>query len=85
MPSWRTRGRAPSSAGPRQPRLSSHHIYSGGLLEHTLSVVRLLDRAAAHYQGIDRDLLITGGILHDIGKIHEFPLERMVDTAMRGD
>jgi 3'-5' exoribonuclease len=45
----------------------------------------LLDRAAAHYQGIDRDLLITGGILHDIGKIHEFPLERMVDTAMRGD
>jgi len=69
--------RAPAAKG-------FHHIYIGGLLEHTLSVVRLLDRAAAHYQGIDRDLLITGGILHDIGKIHEFSFDRIVEYSDAG-
>ena len=48
-----------------------HHAYVGGLLEHTLSMVRLLDLMSHHYEGINRDLLITGGILHDIGKIVE--------------
>lgn len=48
-----------------------HHVYIGGLLEHTLSVTRLLALTATHYQGVNRDLLLTGGIIHDIGKIHE--------------
>ncbi len=69
--------RAPAAKG-------FHHIYIGGLLEHTLSVVRLLDLAAAHYQGINRDLLITGGILHDIGKIYEFSFDRIVDYSDAG-
>jgi 3'-5' exoribonuclease len=50
----------------------NHHAYVGGLLEHTLSIARVADALARHYgETIDRDLLITGAILHDIGKIEE--------------
>jgi 3'-5' exoribonuclease len=63
---------------------SFHHNTIGGLLEHTLSVTRLLDRAADHYPGANRDLLITGGILHDIGKVHEFSYDRMVEYTDAG-
>jgi 3'-5' exoribonuclease len=61
-----------------------HHVYLGGLLEHTLSVVRLLELSCARYEGIDRDLLLTGGILHDIGKIYEFSYGRIVDYTDEG-
>ncbi len=69
--------RAPAAKG-------FHHVYIGGLLEHTLSVVRLLAAAADHYPGINRDLLIAGGILHDIGKIYEFSFERIVEYSDAG-
>jgi 3'-5' exoribonuclease len=53
----------------------NHHAYVGGLLEHSLSVAGACDRLAAHYrtQGLelDRDLLLTGALLHDIGKVRE--------------
>jgi len=49
-----------------------HHAYLGGLLEHTVSVTRLLGRICDHYPRLDRDLLITGAILHDVGKLEEF-------------
>jgi 3'-5' exoribonuclease len=61
-----------------------HHVYIGGLLEHTLSVIRLLDQVTKHYQGINRDLLITGGMLHDIGKIYEYTYDRMFDYSDEG-
>ena len=61
-----------------------HHVYLGGLLEHTLSVIRLLDLAARHYTGVNRDLLLTGGILHDIGKIYEFQYDRLIDYSDAG-
>jgi len=61
-----------------------HHIYLGGLLEHTHSVVRLLDQVAAHYPGVNRDLLLAGGILHDIGKIEEFSYDRLVEYSDEG-
>ncbi|HON58931.1 MAG TPA: HD domain-containing protein, partial [Smithella sp.] len=54
------------------------------LLEHTLSVVRLLDMASGHYPELDKDLLITGGILHDIGKIHEFSFSHLIDYTDEG-
>ncbi len=61
-----------------------HHVYIGGLLEHTLSVTRLLNLVCNHYHGLDRDLLLTGGILHDIGKIYEFSYETIVDYTDTG-
>ena len=50
----------------------NHHAYVAGLLEHTISVTRLCETLAAHYGGgIDRDLLVAGALVHDIGKISE--------------
>ncbi len=48
-----------------------HHSYMGGLLEHTLSVTQICDFMSGRYKYINRDLLITGALLHDIGKIYE--------------
>lgn len=61
-----------------------HHVYLGGLLEHTLSVVRLLDMTIQHYQGVNSDLLLTGGLLHDIGKIYEYEYDRLVQYSDEG-
>jgi len=64
---------------------SMHHAYLGGLLEHTLSVAILVDRLIkCHYRGIDRDLLLTGAILHDIGKIDEYEYTTMIDYSTEG-
>ncbi len=49
-----------------------HHAYLGGLLEHTLAVVKVCETMALLYPKVDRDLLITGALLHDIGKIDEY-------------
>jgi 3'-5' exoribonuclease len=61
-----------------------HHAYIGGLLEHTLSMALLADRIAGHYSGVDRDLLIAGTILHDIGKIREFNYKYSIDYSDEG-
>jgi 3'-5' exoribonuclease len=53
-----------------------HHPYLGGLLEHTLSLVKLAHKVGGHYAGIDLDLLQTGAVLHDFGKIDELSYER---------
>ena len=50
---------------------SMHHAYLGGLLEHTLAVTQLAEMLAGFYRLLDRDLLITGALLHDIGKTRE--------------
>jgi 3'-5' exoribonuclease len=61
-----------------------HHAYLGGLLEHTLSICRLIKALSNHYKGVDCDILLTGGILHDIGKIHEFSYETHIDYSDSG-
>ena len=48
-----------------------HHGFSGGLLEHTLSVVHMCDYFSGAYPILNRDLLITAAICHDIGKTKE--------------
>ena len=48
-----------------------HHGFSGGLLEHTLSVTRMCDYFATSYSILNRDLLLSSAILHDIGKLKE--------------
>jgi 3'-5' exoribonuclease len=48
-----------------------HHGFVGGLLEHTLSVVKLCEYYAKNYPIINKDLLITAALFHDIGKVEE--------------
>ncbi len=58
-----------------------HHAMMGGLLYHTLSIVRLAESVCAIYPSIDRELLLSGAILHDIAKIREYTVSStgMVD------
>lgn len=53
-----------------------HHVYLGGLLEHSLAVAQLADDIGRRYPGVQRDLLLTGALLHDIGKVAELCYER---------
>ncbi len=50
---------------------SVHHGFVGGLLEHTLSVVKMCDYFAGYYLSLNRDLLLTAALFHDIGKVKE--------------
>jgi 3'-5' exoribonuclease len=61
-----------------------HHNYLGGLLEHTLSLVRLVLKNASHYDGLNLDLLLTTSILHDIGKVDELTYHRSFDYSDEG-
>jgi len=61
-----------------------HHAWLGGLLEHVVSLLGLADRVAAHYPLLDRDLLVTGVILHDIGKIRELEWDSGFDYTVEG-
>lgn len=61
-----------------------HHVYIGGLLEHTLSVTRLIDKTAGHYPGANRDLLIAGAIIHDIGKTKELTCDGIIEYTDEG-
>jgi 3'-5' exoribonuclease len=68
---------------------SVHHAYAGGLLEHSLSVCRILDKLASHYRAyygpaLSRDLLLLGGLFHDIGKIYELSLDRAAEYTKEG-
>ena len=61
-----------------------HHAYLGGLLEHTLSMALLADKIAGHYSGVDRDMLLAGAVLHDIGKIRELSYTQSIDYTDEG-
>lgn len=61
-----------------------HHVYLGGLLEHTLGVTAICERAAEIYDLADRDLLVTGALLHDIGKTEEYQWSTFFDFSDQG-
>lgn len=62
-----------------------HHAYGGGLLEHTLSVLKLCRLLVSHYHPrLNKSLLITSAILHDIGKIEELSLSPIPDFTDEG-
>ena len=61
-----------------------HHAYIGGLLDHVVSLLKLCDLVARNYPDVDRDLLLTGAFLHDIGKIHELSYARSFAYTTRG-
>ncbi|MFN3697600.1 MAG: 3'-5' exoribonuclease YhaM family protein [Pseudobdellovibrio sp.] len=48
-----------------------HHAHRGGLLEHIVSICKLMDFVGSHYKYLNKDLLFFGAIFHDIGKIWE--------------
>ncbi|MBI5969922.1 MAG: HD domain-containing protein [Deltaproteobacteria bacterium] len=62
-----------------------HHPYLGGLVEHVLSMCGLAASVAGHYKnGVNKDLLMAGAILHDIGKIYELSYRRSFDYTDEG-
>jgi 3'-5' exoribonuclease len=61
-----------------------HHAYIGGLLDHVVSLFRSCDLMCRNYPQINRDLLLTGAFLHDIGKIHELTYNRSFSYTTRG-
>jgi 3'-5' exoribonuclease len=64
---------------------SLHHAFIGGLLDHVVSLFQLCDLACRNYPTmIDRDLLLTGAFLHDIGKVHELTFARSFTYTTRG-
>jgi len=61
-----------------------HHACIGGLLLHSYSVAKLADVVSRHYAGIDRDMLLAGAVLHDIGKIREIEVGAGIDYSDEG-
>ncbi|HLG99192.1 MAG TPA: HD domain-containing protein [Bryobacteraceae bacterium] len=61
-----------------------HHAWFGGLIEHVLSMCHLCRMTAAHYRYVDLDLLLTGAILHDVGKVAELTYERTFGYSSEG-
>ena len=61
-----------------------HHARIGGLLEHTLAVTRLCSVLCERYPKLDRDLVVTGAVLHDIGKVREFDITTNIRTSTEG-
>lgn len=61
-----------------------HQPYIGGLLEHTINVVRICLKFTDMYNFLDYDLLLTGAILHDVGKVDEFDYRRTIDYSTAG-
>ncbi|MDX2018501.1 MAG: HD domain-containing protein [Planctomycetota bacterium] len=64
---------------------SMHHAYLGGLLEHTLNLLKLADRVCPLYPRINRDLVMMGLFLHDLGKTRELVYDRAFSYTDRGE
>lgn len=61
-----------------------HHAYVGGLLEHTLTVVRLSGMLADAYPDVDRELVLTAALFHDVGKVEELSADLSFDYTDEG-
>ena len=62
-----------------------HQAYRHGLLEHALTVAQAVGAISATFPGIDRDLAVTGALLHDIGKLEAYELDRADGTIEMSD
>jgi 3'-5' exoribonuclease len=77
--------RSAGAAGPAGRGPSGHHAYLGGLLEHTVAVATLALRAAASlHPRLDRDLLLTAALVHDLGKTREFTYGAEIERSAGG-
>ncbi len=61
-----------------------HHAFVGGLLDHVVSLFTVCDLASRNYPQVNRDLLLTGAFLHDIGKLHELSYQRSISYTTKG-
>lgn len=61
-----------------------HHVYLGGLLEHSLAVAALASDISQRYADINRDLLVVGALLHDVGKVAELRYQRSFEYTDAG-
>jgi len=61
-----------------------HHAFVGGLLDHVVSLFTVCDLAARNYPQVNRDLLLSGAFLHDIGKLHELAYQRSITYTTKG-
>lgn len=64
--------------------VKNHHAYHGGLLDHIVSLMEAVDRVCPCYPQIDRDLLLAGAFLHDVGKIDELAYEQELAYSDEG-
>ena len=64
---------------------SVHHAWLGGLLEHVVSLLSLIDQVAPLYPLLNVDLLVTGAILHDIGKTRELTWQMGISYSLEGE
>ena len=74
---WKTFKNAPAAK-------QFHHAYIGGLLEHTLGVADFVETACKIQPSLERDLAITGALLHDIGKIEEMKATSTIEYTPKG-
>lgn len=65
--------------------ISHHHNYVGGNLEHTVGVIRLCQNICEMYPNINKDLLLCGALLHDIGKLKEYVYAAAIDVTEEGN
>jgi len=63
---------------------SLHHAFVGGLLDHVVSLFNMCDLAVRNYPQVNRDLLLSGAFLHDIGKLHELAYQRSIAYTTKG-
>lgn len=61
-----------------------HCNWIGGLVEHTLNVVQICEFLSKQYPKLDRDLMLTGALLHDVGKIEEYEVSTNIDVSEDG-
>lgn len=65
--------------------ISHHHNYVGGNLEHTVGVIRLCLNISEMYPKVNKDLLLCGALLHDIGKLKEYSYGAAIDVTQEGN
>ena len=64
--------------------VKNHHAYRGGLLEHVVSLMEVVNVVSPRYEELDRDMMIAGAFLHDMGKIDELTYERGLGYSDEG-
>jgi 3'-5' exoribonuclease len=65
--------------------MTFHHNYVGGNLQHSLGVARLVKTICEYYPGLNKDLILTGALLHDVGKLREYQTTTSIEKTDEGN